>query len=187
MNSIIDNKIFELSTKKENFELVYDINQSYNTIIERLKKEFRQELFYYLKTNISNLIVTFHENDGYISLQDKSWDYFKLYIEWADDGKIDYGIYTDGLKYKKNIELVFQNLRESEMFTDFDAKTYEDMVCYYTKYNYDFTKLSGLKRLLPETRIELFHEFTKSLEKLYERMNPELLEIEKKIAKRTES
>ena len=130
------------------------------------------------------MIVTFHENDWYISLQDKRWDYFKLYIEWGKDERINYGIYIDSLKNKKGIALINQSLRESEMLTDFEPDANEDSVCYYTKYNYDFTKLSGLKRLLPETRDELFHEFTKSLEILYEKKNPELLEIEKKITNR---
>lgn len=184
MNSIIDDKIFELSTKKENFELVYDINQSYDTMIERLKNEFWQKLFHHLETNIANLVVKFHDEDFWtILLKDKSWNYLRLYIEWADDDKIYYGIYTEGLRYKK-VNLVKQNLADLEMLTDFKPEITEDSVCYYSKYNYDFTKLSGLKRLLPETRIELFNEFSKSLENLYEKMNPKLLEIENMITNR---
>jgi hypothetical protein len=183
MESIIDDKIYELSTKEENFELVYDINQRYESIIERLSEEFWASLLIYLKNNSANLVIR-NEGEWLISLQDKKWNLFKIYIEWKDDDIINYGLYIEELKYKKQIRQVYEYLTKLDFLTDFNPDVTDDGVCFDKEFSYDFTKLYGLKKLLPENRTDLFKEFSQSLNELHKQIETNLFEIEERINNR---
>jgi|AntAceMinimDraft_15_1070371.scaffolds.fasta_scaffold08896_2 hypothetical protein len=185
MESIIDDKIYELSTKEENFELVYDINQRFESIKERLRKEFWASLLIYLKNNSTNLIIR-NEDDWLISLQDKKWNLFKINIEWGNDYVMNYGLYIEELKYKKQTRQVYKYLVKLDFLTDFNQDIYEDAdgLCFYKYFSHDFTKLYSLKKLLPENRTDLFKELSQSLNELHKQIENNFIEIEERINNR---
>lgn len=183
MESIIDDKIYELSIKEENFELVYDINQRFESIKDRLYEEFWASLVVYLKNNSTNLVVR-NQDDWLILLQDNKWNLSKLYIQWEEDEKIIFGLSIGDLKYKKQIGVVYESLMKKDFLTDFTPDIIDNSVDFYKEFNYDFSKLYGLKKLLPAYRTDLFQEFSNSINELHKQLDLSLIEIEENISNR---
>lgn len=169
MESIIDDKIYNLSVQKENFELIFDINQRYNSLIERLFLEFWSNLFLHLKSkdkNLQNIV----NKDWIITIKPKGWDFFKIHIEWPSDEHINYGIFSEQIKFRSinKINADFENIYYLNTFEYDDSGK---QICFYKELNDNFTKLSGIVKMLPENRSELYDEIYLNIVDLIENMD----------------
>jgi hypothetical protein len=174
MESIIDEKIYELSVKEDNFDLVFDINQRYDSIIERLQFDFWNELAEYMKIKSQEKVE--REDDWLISLRNQKVKNLKIYVEWQNEESITYGVLIDNLKNRKQTNLIFNSL--TDFLIDFDSKMEGKSVDFFKDFDYDFSKLHGLKKMIPVNRTKLFDDFFETIERLREQIQNHLPELE---------
>jgi hypothetical protein len=155
MESIIDNKMYELITKSENFDFAWDINERFVTVKERLVEDFWNEIVLYFKRNLEDFKFI-NEERHYIELKSKL--HIKLeFILQIHENQIVYGLTTkhNGTKKKKSeIESLFSD--EFEDYTECDeGKSFY----FYETEDENLTTLDGLKKILPEKRDKLIEMY----------------------------
>lgn len=155
MVSIIENKMYDLITKSENFDFAWDINERFISVKERLVEDFWNEIIAYFKSNLDGFKME-NEEEQYVEFTSKS--YIKLtFILQIHENQIVYGISINhnGTKRKKSeIESFFCD--EFDSCTDGDNDKY---FYFYETQTEDLTSLDGLKKILPEKRGKLIEMY----------------------------
>ena len=170
----MENTIYLHSVKKENFEIFFEINQNYDSVIDQLSSEFWKTLEETIKKT-SGKPFTKLTNDNYcIDISIKGWKGFYIYIQWITDETIHLGLYNQNHRRLSADVNAISKLLTTEYKTDFN----DSNICIYKSINENFTKLSGLKRLLPETRQEFCTEIIDEVYDLFQRTNKAIKEIE---------
>ena len=155
MVSIIDNKMYDLITKSENFDFAWDINERFISVKERLVEEFWNEIIAYFKSNLEGFKIE-NEEEQYVEFKSKSYNKLSFYLQICEN-QIIYGllIYHNGTKKKKSeIESYFSDKFES--YIPYDNEKYFD---FYETQTENLTTLDGLKKILPENRDKLIEMY----------------------------
>lgn len=153
MRSIIDDKMYELITKEENFQFAYDVNGRFDSIKERVIQEFWEAL--YLKIREEYPEGEFIKFDLYeqalgFSIKSNRDLFFILGIE---NYKLYYGISVSHKGTKKKMQEI------NDQFNDlFEYYEYDEDYKLFDFYDWaveDFDSYSGLNKLLIKT--EMFY------------------------------
>lgn len=155
MNSVIDNKLFDLITKIENFEFAYDISERFESIKQKLWDEFWNDLQSKLKNEHDDFTIEKISDWEFIFFQRK-WKIFKFYFN-LDSDYMQFGIGSNNVNYKK----LFPNINEKfqEILAAYENEITENELWYYLKCDDDVTKLQGLQRILPANREKIISEY----------------------------
>ncbi len=182
MNSIIDNKIFDLITKSENFEIAFDINERYADIVYRLDQEFWNLLLKKVKSNFKINVLSDTDRLWEFEVIPKGWEKFVMFFRWDDkEDKVYYGVGTDKLKTKKQQDMIHENLEE--LLVDFEVIKGNFEIWFKYPYGDDFEKLSGLKKILPETREKTVDRYYLIFTTFLEMLSKKIIQTESKLKK----
>jgi hypothetical protein len=172
----MENEIYLHSVKKENFEVFFEINQNYQSVIDKLSKEFWKTLEEYLKDSKEQLFTSITDENFCLYVKIKGWKDFYVFIEWVTDSTINIGIYNEKQRSRKADIIAFSEL----LIPEYKVDNSQNKICVYKGINEDFTKLSGLKRLLPETKEEFCNEIIEDIRFLVRTTSNVIKEIEKR-------
>lgn len=184
MGNIIDKEIFKLATESdENFEMIFDINQRYDEIVEKLEEEFWEEFKKISKEKFDYIKINEDESyDGwFLKFRLNSLKYFCFYFQWNTNNEMLFGLIVDDkkrLKIRTQINPVNEQLRKV-------LKDYEqgEVIDFFQKILYDFSKISDLKKLLQHNRKEFISEIIAKINILIKHTETELITLEKEYLK----
>jgi len=174
MVSIIDDKKYQLITKSENFEFAYDLYNNFDSIKSRLIQEFWDKLSIMINKNLQNSDIT--EEGQCITFNTSSLGKI-IYYYWISQNRFEYGIEFNHNGTKKtvmNIEDNFIDLFEHK-YDNQKEKAYS----LFHRQNEDFSKLSGLVKILPENRNELIEKYATDFKDMKNKLDNMLIEFEK--------
>jgi hypothetical protein len=174
MDSIIDNKFFDLITKDENFEFAYDINERFENIRQKLWIDFFDDLRKKLKLEHNDFIIE-KTDDWEFVLSYRKWNVFKFYYNFKDD-HIKIGILSNYIKNKKlfsEIDMCFR-----EIMPDFSVEINTEEFRYFIICDEDLSTLHGLKRILPENREKIISEYYLKFKRLLEDIQESIIKFE---------
>lgn len=181
MTSIIDDKIYELITKSENFEFAYDIRQRFDEIQNRIWIEFWADFQYNLKNEYCNFYIKeVAENEWAFDFYDKKWKKARFYFN-IDDNYLQYGIELDFVGNKKQ----FQQIRGflSEIFINEEISEKNDKIWYYNNCDEKFETAHNLKMILPENRSKIISDYVSVFVRFAEKVIIEINNFEENISK----
>lgn len=179
MASIIDDKIYNLISKSENFDFAHDIYERFDSIKERIIQEFWNNLILKLAAELRDIKFT-ERNDQpfHFDLSIKSINGIKLFVGIYDN-QFQYGISITHKGSKKNIQEL------EEYFQDaFDQYEYDDKIktsWFFEVGEEDFNTLSGLKKILPENRDVLIQKYLNDFNKMFDLKHKLFIEFETNI------
>jgi len=176
MNSVIDNKLFDLITKVENFEFAYDINERFESIKERLWEDFWNDLQKKLKSEHDDFMIEKTSDWEFIFVQRK-WKVFKFYFNLHSD-YMEFGVGSNNADYKS----LFPKISESfqDLLPDYENEINKDELWYFMDCDDDVTKLQGLKRLLPDNREKIITEYYSLFKRLLDEIQETIIKFEEK-------
>ncbi len=164
MTSEIEEKIYDLVTKNENFEFAFDIHSRFESIKERLIQEFWDLLIISFKKKFPNYKFSNEENNDFnCDVSIKTIPNFTFYF-LLDDNVYEYGFVFqhNGTKKQKNeAQDKFENILE-ECILDFDDKS----SLFYENGKEEFNNLFSLKKILPENKALLIEKYINDFEKM---------------------
>ena len=173
MESIIDNKMYDLITKCENFDFAWDINERFVTVKERLVEDFWNEIVLYFKRNLEDFKF-FNEDIQYIEFKSKQYDKLIFFLQ-VSDGDTSYGyiINHNGTKKKKS-EII-------SYFCDILLKddSNDNSLFFIETKDENLTTLNGLKKILPEKRDKLIELYFQDFKEMLTSMQIIFEEFEK--------
>lgn len=168
-------EIFQLTVQKENFEIFFEINQNYNTIIDRLCSEFWSTLETNLLNKKDSRVSKLISHNWNIDINVKKWGDFYLFIEWTMNDKINLGIYNEKLRRNQsNSSRILDSLT-----TEFILNEGENKLCIYKSIKEDFSKFSNLNRLIPENRNEFCEDIYLEVSNMIDMLNMTITNWEK--------
>jgi len=170
MTSLIDDKLYDLITKTENFEFAFDIRDRFDTVIGRIYKEFWELLQKFLIDENKNYDIKNTSQWEFIFKQ-KNWKHFTFYFEWKDDDNFNFGF-----GFYNTIKTKFKEINSK--LEDFEFEQDENGLWFQTTFEENFTKLSGLKKILPETRNEIFVKLNSEINEFYKKLEDIIIEYE---------
>jgi hypothetical protein len=162
MTTIIEDKIYELVTKKENFEFALDIHTHFDSIKERLIEEFWDLLILNFKTINSNFLIT-TTVINYFEISIKNIPNILFYFN-IDGNKFQYGFGVIHKGTKKTIEEINYKFEGILDLTEFEKE--EKTSWFYVEVEEKFNELFGLKKILPENRNILIDKYIQDFDKM---------------------
>jgi len=172
MNTTIDDKIYELATKPENFEFAWDINEKFDDIKERLQHDFLQ-LLYKKSKSIDEclfirgekwMFIIKHPNDSIIH----------SFFSFKGDNWIKIGIGIDSSN-TDNVKAKFYE-HFSDLFNKlgYNQIKVANMDCF--QYGIiDINNLSNFKKILSNNREKTAEEFIDLYKVHYDELAPLIL------------
>ena len=176
MTTAIEDKMYELITKDENFNFAYDLSEHFESIKERLIKEFWDTLV--LKFRKELLDYKVKEDNAYethLDISSKSFTKVSFYVG-VYESKLEYGISIshNGTKKKfRELEDIF-----SDIFEGYDPEVHNKVSWFFEYGEEEFDSLFVLKKLLPENRDELINKYIHDFKKMIESKHEVFLEFE---------
>jgi hypothetical protein len=166
MNTLIDDKLYELVTKIENFEVAYDISQRIKFYEDRLREEFLKELLKKIKNEHQELESTeIIENKFFINRRD--WNTLEFCCE-IDSNKF----YISIGQFKKVKSSTTRSAIIKKILDSYNLEHYinenEPEHWLFTSSDHDFSKLEGLKVILPDNRDKIISEYYELFKKMYD-------------------
>lgn len=183
MNPIND-KIYNLITDIKNFELAFDINERFEEILNRIWKDFITSLQEALKIECKDFKTERTQELEFV-LYSKKWEIFKFYFNLHDTDFLEYGIGTNNSKYKKSFSKIKKILQGQEVLSDFEFSQDKDEIWFSRMFDENLSKLSGLEKILPDTKPMLISEYTQTFANLVSLLNDKIIEVEKELKKQT--
>lgn len=159
MTSDIEDRMYELITKVENFKFAYDINERFDSIKERIIQEFWETLFLKIKEEFPEGNYT--KFDLYEQAMGFSFQSYRdiLFITGIENSKLYFGISVSHKGTKKRMQEV------KDQFVDlFEIYEYDDEYKssdFYNWANEDFDSHSGLNKILIDNRDVLIDKYTR--------------------------
>lgn len=171
MTSIIDDKLYELITKNENFEFAYDISQRFAEIETRLWKEFWANF----KNKLNGLNSNFQFNDfeSGFDFYIKKWKKSRYYLAINESNRMEFGVEIDFTGSKKQFQEI-RNFLSEEFENDEYIDNKANTLIYYINFNENFELIHNLKKILPENRDKLIEESVLIIERVVERIINEI-------------
>ena len=176
MNSVIDNKLFALITKSENFEFAYDISERFESIKQRLWDEFWNDFQKKLKFEHDDFNIETISDWEFIFYQRK-WKIFKFYFNLRGNS-MEYGVGTNRKEYKNLFTLINNDFQE--ILSDLKVENKNNELWYFTKCDDNVTKLQGLKKILPENKAKIISEYYDLFRGLFDEINDIIQKYEEK-------
>ena len=176
MNSVIDNKLFDLITRDENFEFAYDIRERFDSIKDKLWVDFWNDLQTKLKSEHGDFNIEEISKYEFIFFQRK-WKIFRFYFN-LHSNCMEFGIGSNNVDYKN----LFPEINESfqELRPDFEIFKENNELWYFMQCDDDVTKLQGLKRILPNNREKIISEYFDLFNKLLDDIQETIMKFEEK-------
>lgn len=175
MRSAIDDKMYELIIKPENFKFAYDINERFDSIKERVIQEFWELLILRLKKEFPEFSFKYKQGyNQYLEISDTSFRDFTPFVEIAQE-QFHYGVsfYYNGTQKKmRELEREFGSL-----FLENDYNLKGKIAWFFNYSNEHFDTLSGLNKILPENKDLLIDQYIREFKTMVQ-------SIEKTIAER---
>jgi len=179
MNTVIDNKLFDLITKEENFEFAFDINERFVSIKKRLLADFWYDFKAKLKIEHSDFIIE-NTSDWEFIFFERKWKIFKFYFN-LHSNSMEFGVGSGNPDY---INLFPQiNERFQELLSDYENVINNNELWYFMSCDDDVTNLQGLKRILPSNRETIIMEYYELFKSLLVNIQEFITEFEDKINK----
>jgi hypothetical protein len=176
MATQIEDKTFELITKNENFEFAFDLHSRFDSIKERLIQDFWVQLVLKFKKEFHEFKFTDRQGvDQHAFMAIKTFRKVQFYIE-INETCFEYGIAISHNGTKRKIAELEE--RFIELFDDNGNDDDENTYYFYENGEEDFTKLFGLKKILPENRSSLIDKYILDFKKLYDSKQNDLIEFE---------
>jgi len=174
-----DEKFYELITKKENFEYANEIHQRFDKVLDTLYERFWSSL---------NKIITKNRIDNFkvnsvgvweIEINCNDWEYFKAFISWNDEYKVQYGIYLSNKSIKKKISKIDTYFENSDYL--FELSNDSDNNIYTLYFDEDFAIESELIKIIPENVDELNKKYSDTFWEFVNSISKDIKYIEKQI------
>jgi len=180
MASIIDDKLFELVTKSENFEFAYDISERFESIKEHLRIEFWKEFQKKLKTEHPDFVIE-EINSLYFHFKNRRWSILTFYFSISEVDTMNYGIGSTNKRIKSKFPELIDDL-QNKLF-DFEIESEYDGYWFYASCSDNLKSLQGLKRILPDNRDKIIAEYYNIFKKLLDDIKETILRFEESIKK----
>lgn len=177
MASIIDNKLFELITKSENFEFAYDISERFENVKEQLRNEFWKGFQKKLKTEHPDFIIE-EINNWYFHFRNRKWSILSFYFSIYDVENMNYGIGSTNKRIKSKCPELVDDLKNKLL--DFEVESEYDGYWFCSYCSDNIKSLQGLKRILPDNRDKIITEYYNNFKKLLDDLNETILKYEDK-------
>lgn len=179
MASIIDDKMYNLISKSENFDFAFDLYERFDSIKERIIQEFWNNFISKLAAERRDFKFTDRNDQPFhYDLSIKSIKGIKLFVGIYDN-QFQYGISITHKGSKKRIQELMIYFQDA-----FDEYDYEDKIktsWFFEVGEEDFNTLSGLKKILPENREVLIQKYLNDFNKMMDLKHKLFTEFETNI------
>lgn len=173
MTSEIEEKIYDLVTKNENFEFAFDIHSRFESIKERMIQEFWDLLIISFKKKFPNYKFSNEENNDFnFEIFISSIKNTSFYINFEEETyQYGFGILHNGTKKNiKEIEEKFINVLNEYSYEPENKTSW-----FYENNEEEFESSFGLKKILPKNRTLLIEKYIKDFEKMIESVQVTIL------------
>jgi hypothetical protein len=179
MASVIEDKLFELVTKSENFDFSYDIYERFDSIKERMVLDFWNLLILKLKKEFQDLKLLDRSGSNFhLDISHKSLKITTFYIG-IYELQFQFGISITHNGTKKKVQELEDRFRD--LFLEYEYNEKEKISWFFESEEEDFSTLFGLKKILPENREILLDNYFSDFKVMIDTKLEEILDFEKSL------